>query len=267
MPQLINPNSLPTEPDERLTAYETAIEASRSALAGTISKARFRAEVEIGFALAAIRSEELHLRRAATIEQYGAERWGYKRSTLYELMDTAEIRLAAAVGVVSGNPDTKRHKAITTPAPRPALEASPPPALRPAGIELSKSAALEVVPVWREEGTEAALALVAEAERKANEKGGRLTAALVREVVKDRTAEDSQGTDAGTLPPSEEARRRAVNDGLKSLTESLERSLIKLGKLRTDGVPPLDAEDAARQLKAIRTVGKALSKAQGPEGT
>ncbi|MBK6017720.1 hypothetical protein, partial [Streptomyces sp. MBT53] len=106
-PQLIDRTKLPNAPEERLAAYEAAIEAARGTLAHTVTKAKFRAEIEIGFVLDAIREEELHLAKYGSIENYGDQRWGYKRSTLYELMDTAVIRLAAAAGrVVSGNPDT-----------------------------------------------------------------------------------------------------------------------------------------------------------------
>ncbi|MGO4417278.1 hypothetical protein AB4Z54_00500 [Streptomyces sp. MCAF7] len=285
-PQPIDRDRLPAAPEERLKAYEAAIEAAQGTLAHTVTKAKFRAEIEIGFALDGIREEGLHVANYGTIENYGAQRWGYKRSTLYELMDTAALRLAAASGkVVFGNPDTKRRKALAPPAPRPALEsapagADPGPAEEQAGeaeapkpvpalvqAELSKSVALELVPTWREEGEEAALAKLAAAQQKAQEKGRRLTAALVREVVKDSGAvrdssgkgqeQDQGGT--GALLPSERERREAVNKALADAATAADRLVTVLGKLDMNTTPPLDFTAAEKDVKAIRAAGRWLN--------
>ncbi|MDO0939289.1 hypothetical protein QQY66_49185 [Streptomyces sp. DG2A-72] len=283
-PQLIDRTKLPSAPEERLAVYEAAIETAQGTLAHTVTKAKFRAEIEIGFVLDAIREEELHLAKYGSIENYGEQRWGYKRSTLYELMDTAAIRLAAASGrVVSGNPDTKRRKALAPPAPRPALESAPagteadgteqqageapetPPVPALVKAELSKSVALELVPTWREEGEEAALAKLAEAQQKAQQNGRKLTAGLVREVVKDsgsaRKSEvkdkGKQGTD--NLAPSERERREAVNKTLTDAAAAAEKLITALDKLDMDSTPPLDHAAAERDAKAIRAAGRWLN--------
>ncbi|MGW2227497.1 hypothetical protein [Streptomyces formicae] len=282
-PQPIDPARLPDSPEERLAAYEAAIESSQSTLAGTVMRAKFRAEVEIGFALDGIRKEELHIAKYGTIENYGYERWGYKRSTLYELMDTAPIRLVALSGkTVSGFPDTKGRKAIAPPAPRQALEASPanrPSTEAPEGtadipkdappqpqggvqrrvtVELSKSAALELVPVWREEGEEVGLAILAEADQKAKADGRKLTAATVRKVRKDWGA-SSTPEGGGKLRPSETDERAAVNKTLSDAAAAAEKLVVTLGKLDMDAVPPLNHAEAEKAAKALRTAGRWLT--------
>ncbi|MFI9005483.1 hypothetical protein [Streptomyces sp. NPDC053541] len=286
-PQLVDRTRLPDAPEERLAVYEAAIETSRGTLADTVSRARFRAEIEIGFVLDIIRSEpELYVPQYGTIENYGRTRWGYKRSTMYELMDTAPIRLAAASGkALSGNPDTKGRKALGPPAPRAALEAAPADpaaqeddapaetapaetaaarvAPRPIPVELSKSVALEFVPVWRAQGEEVGLAIVAEADQKARESGRKLTAALAREVVKDWGAlGTSEGEEVGgedALLPSERARREATNKALASAAAAVEKLVATLGKLDMESAPPLDHAEAERHAKAIRAGGRWLN--------
>ncbi|MGN9821882.1 hypothetical protein ACTMUQ_42220 [Streptomyces sp. SD11] len=279
-PQLLDRTRLPDVPEERLAVYEAAIETSRGTLADTVTRARFRAEIEIGFALDAIRSEpDLYVPTYGTIENYGATRWGYKRSTMYELMDTAPIRLAAASGkAVSGNPDTKGRKALGPPGPRPALDAAPTdtrtedateaaeeaPAdtdQRPIQVELSKSVALELVPVWRDQGEGVGLAMLAEADQKAQERGRKLTAALVREVVKDwGAAVEDQGHGGGSeILPSEKEQREAVNKTLANAAATVDKLVDVLGKLDMDSVPPLDHAEAERHAKAIRAGGRWLA--------
>ncbi|MBK6017592.1 hypothetical protein JHN45_41695, partial [Streptomyces sp. MBT53] len=169
------------------------------------------------------------------------------------------------------------------PAPRPALESAPAgtetdgaeerageapesapvPALVKA--ELSKSVALELVPTWREEGEEAALGKLAAAQQKAQQNGRKLTAALVREVVKDsaaaRKADDENGGQQGrgTLPPSERERREAVNKTLKDAAAAADRLVTLLGKLDMGSTPPLDFAAAETDAKTIRTAGRWLS--------
>ncbi|MFD8155347.1 hypothetical protein ACFV28_31935 [Streptomyces sp. NPDC059720] len=279
-PQLLDRARLPDAPEERLAVYEAAIETSRGTLADTVTRARFRAEIEIGFVLDAIRSEpDLYVPRYGTIENYGLTRWGYKRSTMYELMDTAPIRLAAASGkTVSGNPDTKGRKAVGPPAPRLAIEAAPSDAPakdapeaaegaaagttpKPVKVELSKSVALELVPVWRAQGEEVGLAMLAEASEKARERGGKITAALVRGVVKDWGAavENQDQGEAGALLPSEKERREAVNKTLANAAAAVDKLVATLGKLDMESVPPLDHAEAERHAKAIRAGGRWLN--------
>lgn len=117
-PKLIDLDTLAGTDEEQLALLEGAIEAAQNTLADNVRDARFRAEVEIGFTLDAIRRRELHVEKFGTIENYGEKRWGYKRSTLYELMDTAPIRIA-----MSGNPDTSNRKGIEPPKPRTAIDA------------------------------------------------------------------------------------------------------------------------------------------------
>ncbi|MFD9824178.1 hypothetical protein [Streptomyces violascens] len=265
-PQLLDPARLPDDPEERLCAYEAAIETSRNNLAHTVVKAKFRAEVEIGLALDGIRQDDLYIRKYGTIENYGAVRWGYKRSTLYELMDTAPIRIAAAAGkTVSGNPDTKGRKALGPPPQRQALESGasspeaeePAPASAPARsvkVELPKSAALELVPVWREEGEETALAILADAIQTAETSGKNLTAAVIR-----KTRLDWGVTEAPSkLTPSEEERRRSVSKTLADAAATAEKLVATLKDLG-DEVPPLDRETADKHVKAIRAAGRWLN--------
>ncbi|MEW2153179.1 hypothetical protein OG330_31135 (plasmid) [Streptomyces albidoflavus] len=267
-PQLVDRSQLPDAPEDRLAVYENAIEASRGALADTVTRARFRAEIEIGFVLDAIRSEpDLYTQKYGTIENYGSTRWGYKRSTMYELMDTAPIRLAAASGrAVSGNPDTKGHTALGPPAPRPALEAATD---SPEGLtseraqpvkwvkaELSKSVALELVTAWRSQGENQALSMLAEADERAKAEGRKLTAALVRKVVKDSGQAPS---DKSGLRPSEAEQREAVNHTLSSAVATLNRIIADLDKLDMENVPPLRHDQAERDAKAIRVAGRWLN--------
>ncbi|MEU4986656.1 hypothetical protein [Streptomyces sp. NPDC021969] len=282
-PQLVDRTRLPNVPGERLAVYEAAIEASRGTLADNVTRARFRAEIEIGFVLDAIRSEpELYVSEYGTIENYGWTRWGYKRSTMYELMDTAPIRLAAASGkTVSGNPDTKGRKALRPPAPRAAIEAAPSDARtekagtapndartvetgtasKPVKVELSKSVALELVPVWRAQGEEVGLAMLAEAKEKAQKRGGKITAALVRGVVKDWGAavENQDQGDAGKLLPSEKEQREAVNKTLANAAAAVDKLVAVLDKLDMESVPPLDHAEAERHAKSIRAGGRWLN--------
>ncbi|MFF8464843.1 hypothetical protein ACF071_29365 [Streptomyces albidoflavus] len=281
-PQLVDRSRLPQAPEERLAVYEDAIETSRGTLAASVTRARFRAEIEIGFVLDAIRSEpELYVPKYGTIENYGDTRWGYKRSTLYELMDTAPIRLAAASGrVVSGNPDTKGRKALRPPAPRlalesaqsePAAEETPrapegnnetPADPRAVKVELPKSAALELVPVWRDQGEEVGLAILAEADEEAQESGRKLTAALVRKVVKNWGAEAEDrgnGSDESELLPSEKEQREAVSRTLSQAAATVNKLVATLGKLDMESVPPLDHAEAERHAKAIRAGGRWLN--------
>ncbi|MFI5867716.1 hypothetical protein [Streptomyces sp. NPDC051546] len=265
-PRLLDPARLPIDPEERLRAYEAAIETSRSGLADTVMKAKFRAEVEIGLALDGIRQDELHIKKYGTIENYGVVRWGYKRSTLYELMDTAPIRIAAAAGkTVSGNPDTKGRKALAPPAQRQALESGaagaqtegpvpPSTPARPLRVELPKSAALALVPTWREEGEVTALAILADAVQTAEKTGKKLTAAVIRQTRLDWgvTEEPSK------LTPSEEERRRAVDKTLADAAAMAERLVATLGKLG-DEVPPFDREGADKHVKAIKAAGRWLN--------
>ncbi|MFD9151267.1 hypothetical protein ACFWDF_29130 [Streptomyces diastaticus] len=275
-PQLVDRSRLPEAPEERLAVYEKAIETSRGTLAASVTRARFRAEIEIGFVLDAIRSEpELYVPQYGTIENYGDTRWGYKRSTLYELMDTAPIRLAAAAGrVVSENPDTKGRKALRAPTPRPALESAQPettvegtpdeapdaPATpRAVKVELPKSAALELVPVWRDQGEEVGLAILAEADGEAQESGRKLTAALVRKVVKNWGAEVEDQGGRGELLPSEKEQREAVSRALAQAAATVNKLVATLGKLDMESVPPLDHAEAERHAKAIRAGGRWLN--------
>ncbi|MFF5809061.1 hypothetical protein [Streptomyces sp. NPDC012746] len=265
-PQLVDRTQLPAAPEDRLAAYEAAIETSRGILADTVTRARFRAEIEIGFLLDAIRSEpELYVPAFGTIENYGLTRWGYKRSTMYELMDTAPIRLAAVSGkAVSGNPDTKGRKALAPPAPRKALEAGTPaedeaPAPRPAPprslkVELPKSAALELVPVWKEDGEETALAILADAVDTAETSGKKLTAAVIRKTRLDWGVTETPSK----LTPSEEEQRRAVNKTLADVAATAEKLVAALGKLG-DEVPPFDRDAADKHVKAIKAAGRWLN--------
>ncbi|MFC9016304.1 hypothetical protein ACFY73_29960 [Streptomyces albidoflavus] len=262
-PQLPDRSRLPADPAERLRAYEDAIESSQATLAATVTRARFRAEIEIGFLLDAIRSEpDLYVPKYGTIENYGEQRWGYKRSTLYELMDTAPVRVAAAaLKAVSGNPDTKRRKAIEPPAPRSAPDADtppPPPAAPVRPVELPKSAALELVPTWRDEGEEAALALLAKADHAAQESGKKLTAALIRKTRLDRSGQEEPGEKPGKIAPSEEEQRKAVNKALSNAAASAEKLIATLDQLGP--VPPLDREAAEKDVKAIRAAGRWLDR-------
>ncbi|MGW5852010.1 hypothetical protein ACWFQ8_29370 [Streptomyces sp. NPDC055254] len=259
-PQLLDRASLPDDPEERLLAYEAAIETSRNSLAHTVMKARFRAEIEIGLALDGIRGDELHIPKYGTIENYGFERWGYKRSTLYELMDTAPIRIAAAAGKsVSGNPDTKGRKALGPPAQRQALEAGAPSTqteapTRSVKVELPKSAALELVTTWKKEGEETTLAILADAVEEAETSGKKLTAALIR-----KTRLDWGVTETPTeLTPSEEEQRRAVNKTLADVAATAEKLVATLGRLGEE-VPPFDSVAADKDVKAIRAAGRWLN--------
>ncbi|MFE0654228.1 hypothetical protein ACFVZH_37360 [Streptomyces sp. NPDC059534] len=265
-PQLVDRAQLPDAPEERLAVYEAAIEASRRALADTVTRAKFRAEIEIGFLLDAIRSEpDLYVPTFGTIENYGLTRWGLKRSTMYELMDTAPLRLAAASGKpVSGNPDTKGRKALGPPAQRKALEAgaantqdvTPAPAPTPTRslkVELLKSAALELVPVWKED-EETALAILADAVETAEASGRKLTAAVIRKTRLDWGTSEAPGE----LTVSEEEQRRAVNKALADAAAAAEKLVAALSKLGGE-VPPFDCEAADKDVKAIRAAGRWLN--------
>ncbi|MFJ7271994.1 hypothetical protein ACIQV3_36060 [Streptomyces sp. NPDC099050] len=267
-PKLLDLDTLTGTDEERLALLEGAIEAAQNTLADNVRDARFRAEVEIGFTLNAIRSLELHVAKFGTIENYGETRWGYKRSTLYELMDTAPIRIA-----MSGIPDTSNRKGIEPPKPRTApdasvgvetpteeaaeaveetAEAAEP---RSVALKLSKSQALKLVPVWNEAGEKATREVLADAVQEAEKKGRKLTAAGIEAARVDWGVPQT----STTLPPSEEQRRREVNKVLADAAETAEKLVIALGALDMEETPPLDHDSAERSVKALRTVGRWLN--------
>ncbi|MET8703613.1 hypothetical protein ABZW10_32900 [Kitasatospora sp. NPDC004723] len=255
-----DPAAVTGTPEEQLAALESAIEAAQAAGLESIHRARFRGEVEIGLLLAEIRKRELHLIKHGTIEEYGWERWGYRRSTLYELMDTAPIRLAVAQGVASGNPDTKERKAIEAgpdgkrPKGGKSAEAQQQPEIR---AELSKSVALALLPVWRAEDGEHQVAdLLGAAMDRATGRGAKMTAADVRGVRKDR----GQTVTDDKLLPSEQEKREAVDRALANAAATAERLVETVAALMKAGTPPLDAEAAERHVKAITVAGKWLGR-------
>ncbi|MFE2528754.1 hypothetical protein ACFXEL_31545 [Streptomyces sp. NPDC059382] len=251
-PKLIDLDTLTGTDEEQLAALEGAIEAAQNTLADNVRDARFRAEVEIGFTLDAIRRRELHVEKFGTIENYGEVRWGYKRSTLYELMDTAPIRIA-----MSGNPDTANRKGIEPPKPRAAIEAGAgaapkTPEPRTVALKLSKSQALKLVPTWNKAGEEAAREALADAVEEAEKTGRKLTAAVIEAACVDRGVPQTPTS----LPPSEEQRRREVNKTLADAAETAEKLVITLGALDMEETPPLDHDAAERSIKALRVVGR-----------
>ncbi|MEU8516386.1 hypothetical protein AB0C76_33105 [Kitasatospora sp. NPDC048722] len=263
-PRLLDPEQVTGTPAEQLAVLEAAIETSRSTGLASIARAKFRAEVEIGFLLGVIRDRpDLYVPAYGTIERYGEQRWGYKRSTLYELMDTAPVRLAIANGRVSGNPDTGDRKAIAPPrraddAPAAAPSVQPAPVIR---AEISKSVALELLPAWRD-GEDTAVEILADAMKRAEQRGKRMTAADVRAAREDWGVERE---DRG-LTPSQEEQRRAVDKTLGDAVATAEKLIDTLDGLAKAGVPPLDAEAAERHVKALRAAGRWLNaKARVPE--
>lgn len=264
-PKLIDLDTLTGTDEEQLALLEGAIEAAQNTLADNVRDARFRAEVEIGFTLDAIRRRELHVEKFGTIENYGEQRWGYKRSTLYELMDTAPIRIA-----MSGNPDTSNRKGIEPPKPRTAIDAGvgdettkgkaagaaqETPASRTVALKLSKSQALKLVSMWNKAGEEATREALADAVEEAEKKGRKLTAAVIEAACIDRGVPQT----STSLPPSEEQRRREVNKALADAAETAEKLVITLGALDMEETPPLDHDAAERSIKALRAVGRWLS--------
>jgi hypothetical protein len=94
-PQPLNPAAVTGTPEERLTAFEAAIDSAKETAGTTLKAARARFAVEAGMALRAIRDEDGGLYKVthATFEEYVAVRWDMDRTRAYQLIDAAPAML------------------------------------------------------------------------------------------------------------------------------------------------------------------------------
>lgn len=89
VPKPVDPAAVTGSAEERLAAFEAAIDRAKSTAGETLKAARARFVVEAGTALRAIRDEFLFKLGHATFEEYIAARWEMDRSRAYQLIDAA----------------------------------------------------------------------------------------------------------------------------------------------------------------------------------
>jgi hypothetical protein len=90
-PKVLDPASVTGTAEERLAAFEAAIDEAKETAGNSLKAARARFVVEAGTALRAIRDEDggLYKGSYATFEEYIAKRWDMDRSRAYQLIDAA----------------------------------------------------------------------------------------------------------------------------------------------------------------------------------
>jgi hypothetical protein len=94
-PQPIDPATVTGTAEERLAAFEAAIDRAKDTAGRTLKAARARFVVEAGTALRAIRDEDggLYKTAHATFEDYIDARWDMDRTRAYQLIDAAPVML------------------------------------------------------------------------------------------------------------------------------------------------------------------------------
>jgi hypothetical protein len=95
IPQPVDPAAVTGSAEQRLAAFEAAIDRAKETAGTTLKAARARFVVEAGTALKAIRDEDGGLYKVshATFEEYIAGRWEMDRSRAYQLIDAAPVML------------------------------------------------------------------------------------------------------------------------------------------------------------------------------
>ncbi|WP_051705190.1 hypothetical protein [Streptomyces sp. NRRL S-455] len=90
-PKVLDPATVTGTAEERLAAFEAAIDEAKEAASHSLKAARARFVVEAGTALRAIRDEDGGLYKVTheTFEQYISDRWDMDRSRAYQLIDAA----------------------------------------------------------------------------------------------------------------------------------------------------------------------------------
>lgn len=94
-PQPVDPAAVTGSAEERLAAFEAAIDRAKDTAGTTLKAARARFVVEAGTALRAIRDEDGGLYKVTheTFEEYIAARWDMDRTRAYQLIDAAPVML------------------------------------------------------------------------------------------------------------------------------------------------------------------------------
>lgn len=95
-PKVLDPAAVTGTAEERLAAFEAAIDEAKETAGQTLKAARARFVVEAGTALRAIRDEDGGLYRVTheTFEDYIRQRWDMDRTRAYQLIDAAPAMLA-----------------------------------------------------------------------------------------------------------------------------------------------------------------------------
>lgn len=173
--------------DTNLPASLTSAEQGRlSILEGIVERGQ-QTFIEVGQALLEIRDERLYRAEHKTFEDYCEARWGWSRGRAYQYMDAAKV-----VAAVSTTVDAA-----------PANEAQ----------------ARELVPLLRSD-PEALTAAWRSAQEQAAEQGRPVTAAIVRQVVKEGEGtpllkENEPPRAAPDLPSLAPAKVKALTDAIK----------------------------------------------------
>lgn len=94
-PKPLDPAAVTGTAEERLAAFEQAIDAAKETAGNSLKAARARFVVEAGTALRAIRDEDggLYKGSYATFEDYIVKRWDMDRTRAYQLIDAAPAML------------------------------------------------------------------------------------------------------------------------------------------------------------------------------
>lgn len=94
-PQPVDPDTVRGSAEQRLAAFEAAIDRAKETAGTTLKAARARFVVEAGTALRAIRDEDGGLYKVTheTFEEYIGARWDMDRSRAYQLIDAAPVML------------------------------------------------------------------------------------------------------------------------------------------------------------------------------
>lgn len=91
LPRPVDPAAVTGSAEQRLAAFEAAIDRAKETAGTTLKAARARFVVEAGTALRAIRDQDGGLYKVthATFEEYITARWDMDRSRAYQLIDAA----------------------------------------------------------------------------------------------------------------------------------------------------------------------------------
>src|SRR5207237_6337312 len=94
-PQPVDPAAVTGSAEQRLAAFEAAIDRAKETAGTTLKAARARFVVEAGTALRAIRDEDGGLYKVTheTFEDYITARWDMDRTRAYQLIDAAPVIL------------------------------------------------------------------------------------------------------------------------------------------------------------------------------
>lgn len=94
-PQPVDPAAVTGSAEQRLAAFEAAIDRAKETAGTTLKAARARFVVEAGTALRAIRDEDGGLYKVthATFDEYIGARWDMDRTRAYQLIDAAPVML------------------------------------------------------------------------------------------------------------------------------------------------------------------------------